>query len=400
MRKVAWRLAATLLSLAAPAPACAAVVQQPNDPFFPPLAPVSTWVSKLGWTPPANDVGYPVIAIVDSGLWSGFDDFAGYLDDESADCVNKPTAARRMEHPTDVEDTFGHGTQVATLAAAPANGKGSVGVSPNSHVIVVRATLRGESFNMACAFNYLATIAKDQPMVVNVSITFSSAPPGAQAALDRLIRAGALVVAAAGNSNAIEWPASAPHVLAVGRDDGQGATGSKLDLVAPGGGDLRLPDLTGQWMTGAQGTSYSSPIVAGAAARVWGPLPIENPQAVTYLLRLKAKKVAGVRAGLIDIRQSLAAGLKSVPQVDDVEPNDRQALAQVKRGCARKCTLQGLVTKSDDPDDYWRLSGRRTCGKMKVSRGVKATCFPGPGRRIFVRVHAKKAMALYSIVMR
>jgi subtilisin family serine protease len=307
-----------------------------------------------------------------------------------------------MEHPTDVEDTFGHGTQVATLAAAPANGKGSVGVSPNSHVIVVRVTLRGESFNMACAFNYLATIARDQPMVVNVSITFSSAPPGAQAALDRLIRAGALVVAAAGNTEhgPVEWPANAPHVLAVGRDDGHGSTGSKLDLVAPGGSDLVLPDLTGGWTTGAQGTSYSSPIVAGAAARVWGPLPIENPQAVTYLLRLKAKRLPGVRAGLIDIRQSLAAGLKSVPPIDDVEPNDRQALAQVKRGCARTCTLQGLVTKSDDPDDYWRLSGRRACRTMKVSRGVKATCFPGPGGRIFVRVHAKRAMALYSIVMR
>ena len=82
-----------------------------------------------------------MIAVVDSGMWSGFDDFAGYLDDESADCENAPiSAARRMQHPTDVEDTDGHGTQVATLAAAPANGKGSVGVSPNSHVLVVRVT--------------------------------------------------------------------------------------------------------------------------------------------------------------------------------------------------------------------------------------------------------------------
>ena len=33
---------------------------------------------------PQSNVAYPVIAIVDTGLWSGFDDFAGYLDDESA----------------------------------------------------------------------------------------------------------------------------------------------------------------------------------------------------------------------------------------------------------------------------------------------------------------------------
>ena len=71
----------------------------------------------------------------------------------------------------------------------------------------------------------------------------------------------------------MQWPANAPHVLAVGlrrrRDNGVSARGANLDLVAPGS-NLLLPDLTGKWESGDGAPSFSSPIVAGAAARVWG----------------------------------------------------------------------------------------------------------------------------------
>ncbi len=56
------------------------------------------------------------------------------------------------------------------------------------------------------------------------------------------------MVAAAGNTKGgkVQWPANASHVLAVGQDNGDGARGTKLDLVAPGS-NLRLPDLNGKW---------------------------------------------------------------------------------------------------------------------------------------------------------
>ena len=396
MRHGTWRFAATLLALALPVPA-SALVAQPNDPNFPPMP---GWQAKIGWEPPADNVQGAVIAIVDSGMWSGFDDFAGYLDDESADCVNKPiTAARTMQSPSDIEDVDGHGTKVAALAAAPANGKGTVGVSPNSHVIIVRITLTGDSLNIACAFNYLATIAIDQPLVVNVSSVFGSAPPGAQAALDRLIAAGAVVVAAAGNdTGAVQWPARAQHVLAVGHDDGRGATGANLDLVAPGA-NLWLPTLeSGKWTNTDQGTSFSSPIVAGAAARVWGPIVADNPQVVTYLLRKNARKNVGTKGfGLVNIASALTAGLKTLPVIDDVEPNDLRRTAQTRAGCTRTCKLRGLVTTTDDQSDYWFLRGRRKCpARRKATGGVATTCFAGRGG-VYVRVRARKALGLYTV---
>ncbi len=412
MRIGAWRLAATLLALALPSPALAQVVQ-PNDPNFPPMP---GWQDRIGWEPPSADVGYPdvgypVIAIVDTGLWSGFDDFAGYLDDESADCVNKPAtaAARRMERPTDVEDLFGHGTKVAAIAAAPANGKGTVGVSPNSHVIIVRAALNDGAFNVTCAFDYLATIAKDQPLVVNVSVEFASPPRGGQAALDRLIAAGALVVAAAGNTNngPVAWPASAQHVLAVGRDDrGQGATGAKLDLVAPGK-NLSLPLLGGGFGVDS-GTSFSSPIVAGAAARVWGPLDVGiNPQAVTYLLRKYASPNAGTQGfGRVNIKQTQVNGARKLPRIDDFEPNDKVTESKVKTvRCPSSCTLRGLVSSTDDPTDYWKLS-RGTCpkqSKIKTTGGANAHCIRVRGRGTYIKVRAstrKPSLNLYVVTIR
>ncbi len=394
-------MAATVLALALPAPAFA-VADLPTDPFF----PGNGWQSRIGWTPPPSDVGYPVIAIVDSGLRSGFDDFAGYLEAESADCTAENGVPRPIKHPSDVDDTSadGHGTKVATLAAAPANGKGSVGVSPHSPLVVVRATTSGGAFaanGLKCAFNYLAGVAQGQPLVVNVSAEYDRAPPGAQAALDRLIKAGALVVAAAGNTRGgpVRWPANAQHVVAVGRDDGYGARGSKLDIVAPGA-HLLLPQASGAWSTADSGTSFSSPLVAGAAARIWGDVPVLEPQVITYLLRQNARKTTSRDAsGLVRIDAALAAAKKRVPRIDESEPNNRKPDAQPKASCTRTCTLYGLVTRSDDDSDYWHLLRRTRCPrKLKWTGGVSAICITGRGG-VYIRVRPKLALGLYKVTV-
>src|SRR4051794_22497919 len=272
-------------------------------------------------------------------MWAGFDDFAGFLDDQSADCVGRRTA-KTITDPSQVNDTNGHGTQVATVAAAPANGKGSVGVSPDSQVIVVRVTLDGSAFSAACAFDYLATIASQQLLVVNLSFTTQETADSA-AALQRLIRAGALVVAATGNfTKPAGWPASAKHVLAVGRSDGGlSAGGPALDLVAPGG-TLRLPELDGSWHTGQdKGTSYAAPIVAGTAARVWGAYgDVTDPQVIAYLLRRTAQHRGaafdGRRGfGTVDLAAATSLPAAHVPAPAESEPNDPRATASPAPSC-------------------------------------------------------------------
>jgi hypothetical protein len=399
--------AAALLALALSAPAVAQAAW-PNDPQLQISGGANTpWVRAINWRPPPADpnIGWPAIAVVDSGLWSGSEDFAGYLDDESADCVGGGSA-RPITDESQVNDDLSppHGTRVATLAAAPANGKGTVGVSPNSPLIVVRITNDDIIFNPACAFNYLAGIAQSgQLLVVNVSSELAPTPP-ARAALTKLIRAGALVVAAAGNSPGLRWPASESHVLAVGRGDpganaGNSAGGARLDLVAPGGG-LRLPDLHHNWFTGDDaGTSYAAPIVSGVAARVWGTFgDVTDPQVIAYLLRATASgrgKFSSRRGfGMVDLLRATQFPAAKVPQSDETEPNENPKKDATKTSCRRACTLHGLIASTDDPTDYWRINRNRCPQRIAVKVGraqisVKCIRIKGRGGGTFVRVKPK-----------
>ncbi len=366
MRRLTVPLAAAVTWLATCACAQAA---WPNDPEFAAWHP---WTAKINWTPPVDDPGTPAIAIVDTGLSSRLDDFQGYVDPASADCSGGGKA-RIMHAATDVDDHDGHGTQVATLAAAPANGLGSVGASPQSPLIVIRIH-PGQPGDLACAFKYLRQVAVNVPLVVNVSQELHSTPPAAARELAALVKAGALVVAAAGNDDRKPalWPAKAEHVLAVGRDDGAGATGSLVDVTAPGA-NLRLPDANGTWTTGgAAGTSFAAPLVAGAAARLWAELGDVDPQVVSYLLRRTAHRNLGRGFGEIDLGAALR---QKPPIVAETEPNDDAGHA-VRKACAHRCTLQGIVASSDDRDDFWLLKGRHTCRgltRLKTT-GATVTC--------------------------
>ena len=187
-------------------------------------------------------------------------------------------------------------------------------------------------------------------------------------------------------------------MLAVGLDDGDGAAGKNLDIVAPGA-HLLLPSF-GQWTTSPHGTSFAAPIVSGAAARVWGMFAIDDPQGVVYLLRKNAKPLGGrFGSGSVNIRAALAAGRLKLPPIEESEPNDKKPLAQQKRGCKRTCKLRGLVTTSDDNSDYWHLIGRSRCPtKLTVSRGVSARCESGHGG-VFVRVRPRIALGLYTVTV-
>ena len=98
-----------------------------------------------------------------------------------------------MQHPTDVEDTDGHGTR-SRLAAAPANGMGTVGASPYSNLLVVR-TIPDNLGGMTCALNYLAAFAgRSELMVVNaLDRSTRDAVRGREAGLYKLMRRGALL---------------------------------------------------------------------------------------------------------------------------------------------------------------------------------------------------------------
>lgn len=103
------------------------------------------------------------------------------------------------------------------------------------------------------------------------------------------------MVAAAGNDGPapVNFPASIAEVIAVGATNADNtlasfsATGSNLDLVAPGSGILSTvaPNTTGS----DSGTSFSAPMVAGVAGLIRSLSPTMTVSNVTNILNFTAR---------------------------------------------------------------------------------------------------------------
>ncbi len=234
-------------------------------------------------------------------------------------------------------DREGHGTFVAgTVAESTNNGYGLTGLAYGASIMPVRilnADGTGDAATISRGVRYAATHGAK---VINLSLEFSldvtsSDIPDIISAIRFAHNRGVVVVAAAGNEGVeqIAYPARAPAVISVGAttkdrclaDYSNG--GSRLDLVAPGGGDdttlltdphchagRNLPDISQitfsdpshprrfGYPSGWYGTSMSSPHVAAAAALViasgvLGRHP--SPDAVLKQLELTAQPLGGTK---------------------------------------------------------------------------------------------------------
>jgi hypothetical protein len=194
-------------------------------------------------------------------------------------------------------------------------------------------------------------------------------------------RSGSLVVAAAGNEG-LEgspkgFPAAYPHVLTVGASNEAGRVASfstlapTLDLVAPGV-RIAVAEPLAQEPSGyleVPGTSFSSPLVAGAAAWVWTARPdLDNTQ-VFEIMRRSAVDI-GERGfdnasgyGLLNIPRALAY---RTPPRDLQEPNEDPAeiephglFATGNEPLTRPGHLTSFVSahldRNEDPVDLYRL---------------------------------------------
>jgi Subtilase family len=220
-----------------------------------------------------------------------------------------------------------HGTLLAMMAGAPANGWGMVGTAPRSiQIVSVRILEPGQT---TFPFEYytdgiitcLQNEQEDNIKVIDLSLGSSATPSDQdyQAIANSLQTAnnyGVAVVAAAGNDDGgpLDYPAAYPSVLSVAASDTQGGAfcsfsnrGEGLRLIAPGC-DLDGADPT----SGApnynywQGTSESSDIAAAALTALESYRPDLSPQAAEEYL-------TGAHDGVLDIAQAFRnAGLGQI----------------------------------------------------------------------------------------
>jgi subtilisin family serine protease len=219
-----------------------------------------------------------VVAVVDTGVQADHPDLAGRLLPGKDFVDNDDTP----------QDGNGHGTHVSgVIAADTGNGIGVESVAPGAKILPIRVLGddgSGDSANIAKGIDYAVERNAD---VINLSlgpditgVVFGS---GADfdAAVDRALDKGIVVVAAAGNDGVpvCEQSSGKGRLLCVGSVDRRGdrsffsSFGDGLGVVAPGGSALPLgadedilstvpPSDYAEYA----GTSQATPHVAGVAA--------------------------------------------------------------------------------------------------------------------------------------
>jgi serine protease AprX len=290
------------------------------------------------------------VAVIDSGVTSWHDDLTGVSSAQRIDAFVDFVNGRDHAY-----DDYGHGTHVAGIIGG--NGADSsgarTGIAPGVRLIslkVLDGSGQGRISDVIAALDYVVAHRDDWNIrVVNLSVASGVYEPydtdPLTLAAERAVRAGVVVVAAAGNYGrdsqgrtvygGITSPGNSPWVLTVGASSHQGTAdraddvlatfssrgptladgAAKPDLVAPGVGIQSLSDpdsalyatqaaylLAGTVPTtylpylSQSGTSMAAPVVAGTVALMLQANPDLTPNAVKAILQFTAQQYAGYDA--------------------------------------------------------------------------------------------------------
>jgi subtilisin family serine protease len=267
------------------------------------------------------------VAVVDTGAYLAHPDLQGRL-----------IAGRDfVENDDTPQDGEGHGTHVAGIVAANAgNGIGVEGVAPGAQVLVVRVLGddgSGSTDDVIAGIDWAVAHGAD---VLNLSLgpdpPILGDDPDFDAAIDRALDRGVIVVAAAGNTGlpVCEQPSGNGRLLCVGAVDPNGnkafysSFGSGLGISAPGGAAFGpiTDDILSTYAKTSEndpslgpyeylaGTSQATPHVAGVAALLVS-LGVRGQAAVQRILAT-ARDVGlpgpdpVYGAGIVDARAAVA----------------------------------------------------------------------------------------------
>jgi subtilisin family serine protease len=282
------------------------------------------------------------------------DDGNGYVDDvigydfvDRAAPIDAGEFRERDPDPSaDPKQFFSwHGTAVAGVSSAsPGTAEAGVaGVAPHTRLVPLRAfggDGRGRTDDIAAAIMYAADQGVD---VLNLSFGRDRAVPLIEKAITYANEQGTVVVASAGNELTDEphYPSDYPDVLSVvwlGEDGtlprfNRSQFGIGVDLGAPGSNvyTTNFPAETlregkkpmrEDLYRSPNGSSFSAPQVAGAAALLRSADSSLSPASIRSILTASAVDIEGANwdhetgAGLLDVAQSLMRAYPARTEID------------------------------------------------------------------------------------
>lgn len=299
------------------------VTALPNDPY---VVNGSAWqFQRIGadqtWDQVSN-ADPVVVAVIDTGVNLNHPDLIG----------NTVAGYDFVTGKTNVIDLAGHGTAVSgCIAAVTNNGVGTAGIAGSANIKIAPYRAGGAysgdtQLDVAyiCAAILKAT-ERPEVKVINMSFGGYGTFPTLAVAVSEAVSAGKVVVASSGNEgeswNArvgqYSYPASYDHVISVGAINKDNSRSSfsqyndRVDLCAPGQAVLTTAKSGGYEY--ASGTSFSSPIVAGACAVLMAADASLNAAAVETILKSTALDLGTAGSdvyygsGLIQLNQAVAA---------------------------------------------------------------------------------------------
>ena len=249
-------------------------------------------------------------------------------------------------------DTSGHGTHVAGIIAAQANGKLGVGVAPGVSLYAGNVLPNNGSGTLSDTMTGVravsgqkgATITVD---IINMSLGSLGYSADFQDVITEAYNNGVAIFAAAGNDggNNYNYPACYDHVISVAATDQSNARASfsnycnKVDLSAPGVDIYSTDAFFGQTIEGythesyisMSGTSMACPVAAGEAAVILsagleelkGKTGGDKVDALLKVMKNSATKVgSGMGAGITNLAKALninvIAEKPKTPTIDTV----------------------------------------------------------------------------------
>ncbi len=357
------------------------------------------------------------VAVLDSGI-----------DAEHPELTKQVVAGASFVSSSWQLDTNGHGTFVAgEIAAATNNAQGISGIGLSAQLLVAKIVRSDGTISPEAEARAIRWAVDHGAQVINMSFGGLRNPGGAgdgysrleAAAVQYAVTNGVLVVAAVGNGDGAPeqpwsyagYPAALPHVLgvsSVARDGSVPAFSNRdrvfNDIGAPGEAIFStLPRaLTAVARPGCvlqgysecgpiefrrgDGTSFSAPQVAGAAALLFGTNPeLQADQVSAVLTRntVDARPETGCDQcpagrdrltgwGVLDASSAVRALVDPPPDPDRFEGNDEATIAPPLWGRKGR-RLRATIDFWDDPVDVYRIKlwqGSRVVAKLRGPRGT------------------------------
>ena len=299
------------------------VTALPNDPY---VVNGSAWqFERIGADQTWNQVFNTdpvVVAVIDTGL-----------NVNHPDLIGKTVAGYDfVAGKESVVDLAGHGTAVSGCIAAVANnGVGTAGIAGAANIKIAPYRTGGEysgdtQLDVAyiCAA-ILKSAERPEVKVINMSFGGYGTFPSLAVAVNEAVSAGKIVVASSGNegeswnshAGQYAYPASYDHVISVAatsKDDTRSSFSQyndRVDLCAPGQSVLTTSQNGGY--ESVSGTSFSSPIVAGACAVLMAADSSLNADEVETILKNTALDLGTAGSdpyygsGLIQLNSAVAS---------------------------------------------------------------------------------------------